>query len=24
MSPATFAQRYSVPVRIRLERLNGH
>ena len=24
MSPETFAQRYSVPVRIRLERLRGH
>ena len=24
MSPETFAQRYSVPVRIELERLRGH
>jgi PPOX class probable F420-dependent enzyme len=24
MTPETFAQRYSVPVRIRLERLRGH
>ena len=24
MNPETFAQRYSVPVRIQLERLSGH
>jgi hypothetical protein len=24
MTPETFAQRYSVPVRIHLERLRGH
>jgi PPOX class probable F420-dependent enzyme len=24
MSPATFAQRYSVPIRIRLKRVSGH